>query len=55
MELLQEGVEPLPLWDLCGMNMSEGQLIIHRRTARFNKNTHMRWRRRDVVIAAKFS
>ena len=35
------------------MHMPAGRLIKHRRTARCNKNTQMRWRRRYVAIANK--
>ena len=45
--VVQEGTEPLPHCYLCGMHMSEGRIIRHRRTAHCNKNTQMRWRRRD--------
>ena len=44
-----------PPCDLCGMHMSEGCIISHQRTARCNKNTYMRWRRRYVAIADRQS
>ena len=31
--VVQEGMEPLTRYDLCGMHMPEGRLIKHRRTA----------------------
>ena len=53
MAAVQEGKEPLPHCDMCGMHMLAGRLIRHRKTARCDRNTHMRWRRRYVEIAAK--
>ena len=35
------------------MHIPAGRLSRHRRTARCDKNTQMRWRRRDVAIAAR--
>ena len=54
-DLVQEGAELLPCYDLCGMHMPLGRLIKHHRTARCDKNTHIRWWRRDVAIADKCS
>ena len=31
--------------------MPAGRIIRHRKTVRCNKNTQMRWRRRDLAIA----
>ena len=52
--VFQGGTEPLPRRDLCGMHMPAGRLIRHRKTARYDKNTQMRWRRWDVAITARF-
>ena len=43
-------MEPLPCCNLCGMHMTEGRLLKHQRTQRYDRNTQMRWRRRDVAI-----
>ena len=51
--VVQEGVDILPCCDLCGMHMPAGRIIRHRKTARYNKNTQMRWRSRDVAITAR--
>ena len=51
--VFQEGTEPLPHCDFCGMHMPAGRIIRHKKTARCNKNTQMRWRRRDVEISAR--
>ena len=51
--VLQEGKDPLPRFDLCGMRMPEGQLIKHQRTHRYDRNKQMQWRRRDVAIAIR--
>ena len=53
--VVQEGAEPLPCCDLCGMHMPAGRLIRHRKTARCDKNTQMMWRRQYVAIAARYS
>ena len=53
-EVFQEGTEPLPCCDLCGIHMPARRIISHRNTARCNKNTQMRWRRRGVAIAARY-
>ena len=53
--VVQEGAEPLPCCDLCGIHMTAGRLIKHQRAARFDKNTQIRWWRRDVEIADKCS
>ena len=49
--VVQEGAEPLNRCDFCGMHMPAGQPIIHHRKALCNKNTQMRWQRRDMAIA----
>ena len=48
--VVQEGADPLPHCDLCGMHMPEGRIIKHLQTQRCNKNTHMRWRRQEMAI-----
>ena len=40
---------------MCRMHMPAGWLIWNMRTARCDRNTQMRWRRRDVAIAEKCS
>ena len=40
--VVQEGREPLPLCNLCGMHMPVGCLIKHQRKQRCNRNTHIR-------------
>ena len=51
--VVQEGIELLPHCDMCGMHIPAGRLIRHLRTARCDRNTQMRLRRRDVEVAAK--
>ena len=51
--VVQEGREPLPRCDLCGMHMPEGLILKHQQTKRCDRNTHMRWRSRDVTIASR--
>ena len=51
--VVQEGNEPLPRCDLCGMHIPEGGVIKNRRMAQCDQNTQIRWRRRYVEIAAK--
>ena len=58
--VVQEGLEPLPHCNLCVIHMPAGQIIRHKRTACSEKNTQMRWHRRDAMIKsmcseAKFS
>ena len=53
--VVQEGKETLPCCDMCGMHMPAGWLIRHRRTARCDRNTQMRWRQQDVEIAVNCS
>ena len=48
----------ISLWphcDLLGINMPAGWLIKHQRTELCDNNTQIRWRRRDVAIADRFS
>ena len=49
--VVQEGRELLPHCDLCGMHMPSGRLLKHQRKKRCERNTQMRWRRKDVVIS----
>ena len=51
--VVQEVNEPLPCCGLFGINMSEGRIIKNLRTARCDRNTHMRWQISDVEITAK--
>ena len=53
--MVQEGEEPLPLCDFLGIHMLAGRIIKHQRTAHCDKNSQMRWRRRDVAIADRCS
>ena len=53
MAVVQAGTELLPHCDLYGMHMPLRRIVRHRRISRFKKNTQMRWRRRDVAIAAR--
>ena len=52
--VVQEGTEPLTRCDYCRMHITAGLLITHRRTVLCDKNTQIRWRRRDVEIASMF-
>ena len=49
----QEGREPLPRCNMCGMHIPVGRLVKHLQTARYNRSAHMRWWIRDLEIAAK--
>ena len=51
--VVQEVREPLPRCNMCGMYTPEGRFIKNLQIERCDKNTQMRWRRRDVEIAAK--
>ena len=51
--VVQEGREPLYRCNPCGIHMTVGRLINHQRTKRCDRNTHMRWQSRDVVIASR--
>ena len=50
-EVVQEGNEPLPHYNLCGMHMPSGRLIKYQRMQRCDRKTQMLWRRRYVAIA----
>ena len=54
MAVFQEGIYTLTRCDVCRMHMKEGRLIRHTKTARCDKDTHMRWRRKDTAIAVMF-
>ena len=51
--VIQEGKETLPHCNLRIIQMSVGRLIKHQHTVQLDKNTHMRWQRRDILIAEK--
>ena len=51
--VVQEGMDPLPCCDLCGIQMPAGRLIKHQQTQGCNRNTQIRWQRRDVAIASQ--
>ena len=52
-KVVQEGREPLPRCDLCGMHIPAGRLLKHQREKRCNRNTQMRWRWKDVAIVSQ--
>ena len=51
--VVQEGKEPLTLCNLCGMHMPAGRLIKHHKTQRCDRNTQIRWRRREFAITSR--
>ena len=51
--VVQEGAEQLPRCELFGIHMPTGRLIKHSNTAICNRNTQIRWKRRDVAIEKK--
>ena len=51
--ILQEGPEPLPRCDQCGMHMQAVRLFKHRQSDKCHKSTERRLRRRDVEMAAR--
>ena len=53
--VVQEGKETLPCCEMCGMKIPAWRLIRHKRTARWDRNTQMMWRRWDMAVAAKCS
>ena len=53
-EVVQEGREPLPLYNLCGMHMSAGCMINHQRTQRCDRINKIRWQRREGTIASRY-
>ena len=52
-EVVQEGKDPLPRYDLCGIHMPVVQLIKHQRTQRCDRNMQMWWQRRDSAISSQ--
>ena len=53
--VVQEEKDMLPLCDLYGMHMPARWLIKHQRTWMCNRNMHIRWRRRYIVISSQCS
>ena len=51
--IIQEGSEPLPRCNHCGMLMPVAQLVNHRRTAICEKATETHIRRRDVDMVER--
>ena len=51
---MQEGPEPLPRCDQCGMHMPENMILKHRHTDRRNEAIERRIRRRDMDMAARY-
>ena len=51
--VMQEGRKPLPHCDLCGMHMQMGRLLKYQRTKRFDRNTQMLWRRREMGLTER--
>ena len=48
--ILQEGPEPLPRCDKCGMQIQEAKLFKHCQSDKCHESTERRLRRRDVEI-----
>ena len=48
--VMQEGSEPLPWYNMCGMHITAGQLIKHQKMESCFNNTYMRLRRNDVKV-----
>ena len=53
--VVEEGEEPLPCCNFFRMYMPVGRIIKHQRTALCDKNSQIRWQRRDVAIADRCS
>ena len=53
--VVQEGKEPLPRCNLCGVHMPALRLIKHLQTTQYYQNMQMRWQRWDVEIAANYA
>ena len=53
--VVQEGKEPLPRCNLCGLHMPALRLIKHLQTTQYYQNMQMRWQRWDVEIAEKYT
>ena len=52
--VVQEVNKPLPCCNFCGVHIPVGRLIKNSWTAQCDKNTQIRWQRRDVAIAENF-
>ena len=50
--MVPEGKEPMPCCNLCGMHMPAGWLIKHLWMAQRDRNTQMKWKRRNVEIVS---
>ena len=50
---MQEGPEPLPRCDQCGMHMPAARIFNHRQSDKCNKATERRLQRRDVEMEAR--
>ena len=51
--MVQEGGRALPHCDLYSMHMSAGRLFKHQQTKWCDRNTQMRWQRKEVAIASR--
>ena len=52
--VVQEGMDPLPRCDLCGMHMLARRLLKYQCTKRYDRNMQMLCRRKDVAIASRY-
>ena len=50
---MQEGPEPLPRCDQCGMHMPESRILKHRYMDKFSKATERQTRQRHVEMTAR--
>ena len=53
MAIMQEGTEPLPPCDRCGMHMPVARIFKHRKSDKCHKATERRLRRRDMEMAER--
>ena len=53
MGIVQEGPEPLPRFDQCGMHMPPARIFKHRKTDKCNKSVERRLRRKYVDMKAR--
>ena len=51
--VVQEGREPLPCCDMCGIHILEDRIIKHQWSQWCDQNTQMWWQRRDVAVASR--
>ena len=51
--ILQEGQEPLPGCDQCGMHMQVARIFKHQQSEKCHKLTEIRLRQRDLEMAEK--